>query len=86
MEIIKNNGKIVIGEYKEIQGFISTKILKSYYITVLYLVGAEKLKGRLIVQQLETRKNYRFTHNSNNKQLVNYIVNELKKHKYIEIK
>lgn len=44
MEIIKNNGKIVIEEYKEIQGFISTKILKSYYITVLDLVGAEKIK------------------------------------------
>lgn len=86
MEIIKNNGKIIIEEYKEIQGFISTKILKSYYITVLDLAGKEKLKGRLIVRQLETRKNYRFTHNSNNKQLVNYIVNELKKHKYIQIK
>ena len=77
MEIIKNNGKIVIEEYKEIQGFISTKILRSYYITVLDLAGLEKLKGRLIVQQLETRKNYRFTHNSNNKPLVNYIVKEL---------
>lgn len=86
MEIIKNNGKIIIEEYKEVQGFISTKILKSYYITVLDLAGIEKLKGRLIVQQLEARKNYRFTHNSNNKPLVNYIINELKKHKYIEIK
>ena len=87
MIINKNNGKILIEEYKDCSGFIkSIKTIKSYNITVLDLAGSEKLKGKLIVQQLENRKNYRFTHNSNNKELVNYIMQELKKHKYINIK
>ena len=87
MVINKNNGKILIEEYNERSGFItSIKTIKAYNITVLDLKGVEKLKGKLIVQQLENRKNYKFTHNSNNKELVNYIVQELKKHKYINIK
>ena len=87
MIINKNNGKILIEEYNERSGFItSIKTIKAYNITVLDLAGSERLKGKLIVQQLENRKNYKFTHNSNNKKLVNYIVQELKKHKYINIK
>ena len=87
MVINKNNGKILIEEYKDCSGFIkSIKTIKSYNITVLDLTGSEKLKGKLIVQQLENRKKYKFTHNSNNKELVNYIMQELKKHKYINIK
>lgn len=87
MEIIKNNGKIVIEEYREANGFItSIKIINSYNITVLDLEGIEKLKGRLKVQQLKNRKNYKFSHNSNNKALIEYVLNELKKHKYIDIK
>ena len=85
MVINKNNGKILIEEYNERSGFItSIKTIKSYNITVLDLEGIEKLKGRLRVQQLENRKNYRFTHNSDNKNLVNYIVEELRKHNYIK--
>lgn len=87
MEIIKNNGKIVIEEYKESNGFItSIKTINSYNITVLDLKGVEKLRGRLKVQQLKNRKNYKFSHNSNNKALIEYVLNELKKHKYIDIK
>lgn len=87
MEIIKNNGKIVIEEYREANGFItSIKTINSYNITVLDLEGIEKLKGRLKVQQLKNRKNYKFSHNSNNKALIEYLLNELKKHKYIDIK
>ena len=87
MVINKNNGKILIEEYKDCSGFIkSIKTIKSYNITVLDLAGSEKLKGKLVVQQLENRKKYKFTHNSNNKELVNYIMQELKKHKYINIK
>ena len=87
MEIIKNNGKIVIEEYREANGFItSIKTINSYNITVLDLEGSEKLKGRLKVQQLKNRKNYKFSHNSNNKPLIEYVLNELKKHKYIDIK
>ena len=87
MIINKNNGKILIEEYKDCSGFIkSIKTIKSYNITVLDLAGSEKLKGKLVVQQLENRKKYKFTHNSNNKELVNYIMQELKKHKYINIK
>lgn len=87
MEIIKNNGKIVIEEYREANGFIaSIKTINSYNITVLDLEGIEKLKGRLKVQQLKNRKNYKFSHNSNNKALIEYVLNELKKHKYIDIK
>ena len=85
MVINKNNGKILIEEYKDCSGFIkSIKTIKSYNITVLDLEGIEKLKGRLRVQQLENRKNYRFTHNSDNKNLVNYIVEELRKYNYIK--
>ena len=87
MVINKNNGKILIEEYKDCSGFIKNiKTIKSYNITVLDLAGSEKLKGKLVVQQLENRKKYKFTHNSNNKELVNYIMQELKKHKYINIK
>lgn len=87
MEILKNNGKIVIEEYRESNGFItSIKTINSYNITVLDLKGVEKLRGRLKVQQLKNRKNYKFSHNSNNKALIEYVLNELKKHKYIDIK
>lgn len=87
MEIIKNNGKIVIEEYREANGFItSIKTINSYNITVLDLEGMEKLRGRLKVQQLKNRKNYKFSHNSNNNALIEYVLNELKKHKYIDIK
>ena len=80
MVINKNNGKILIEEYNERSGFItSIKTIKAYNITVLDFAGIEKLKGKLIVQQLENRKKYKFTHNSNNKELVNYIMQELKK-------
>ena len=66
MIINKNNGKILIEEYNERSGFItSIKTIKAYNITVLDLAGSERLKGKLIVQQLENRKNYKFTHNSN---------------------
>ena len=85
MIINKNNGKILIEEYNERSGFItSIKTIKAYNITVLDLEGVEKLKGKLIVQQLENRKNYKFTHNSNNKDLINYIVKELRKYNYIK--
>lgn len=85
MVINKNNGKILIEEYNECNGFITgIKTIKAYNITVLDLEGIEKLKGRLRVQQLENRKNYRFTHNSDNKNLVNYIVEELRKYNYIK--
>lgn len=87
MVINKNNGKIVIEEYREANGFItSIKTINSYNITVLDLEGVEKLRGRLKVQQLKNRKNYKFTHNSNNKALIEYVLNELKKHKYIDMK
>lgn len=87
MVINKNNGKIVIEEYREFNGFIiGIKTIKAYNITVLDLEGIEKLKGRLKVQQLKNRKNYKFSHNSNNKALIEYVLNELKKHKYIDIK
>ena len=87
MVINKNNGKIVIEEYRETNGFItSIKTINSYNITVLDLEGVEKLKGKLKVQQLKNRKNYKFSHNSNNKALIEYVLNELKKHKYIDIK
>ena len=85
MIINKNNGKILIEEYNECNGFITgVKTIKAYNITVLDLEGAEKLRGKLRVQQLENRKNYRFTHNSDNKNLVNYIVEELRKYNYIK--
>lgn len=51
MEIVKNNGKIVIEEYDESNGFItSIKTIKAYNITVLDLEGVEKLRGKIRVQ------------------------------------
>ena len=65
MVINKNNGKILIEEYNECNGFITgVKTIKAYNITILDLEGIEKLRGKLRVQQLENRKNYRFTHPS----------------------
>ena len=50
------------------------------------LEGAEKLRGKIRVQQLNNRIKYKFTHNSFNDALIEYVLNELKKHKYIDIK
>lgn len=87
MEIIKNNGKIVIEEYNESNGFIiSIKTIKAYNITVLDLEGMEKLRGKIRVQQLNNGIRYKFTHNSFNDALIEYVLNELKKHKVIDIK
>ena len=87
MEIIKNNGKIVIEEYNEFNGFItSIKTIKAYNVTVLDLEGMEKLRGKIRVQQLNNRIRYKFTHNSFNDALIEYVLNELKKHKVIDIK
>ena len=45
MEIVKNNGKIVIEEYNESNGFItSIKTINSYNITVLDLEGSAAIK------------------------------------------
>lgn len=86
MEIVKNNGKILIEEYNESNGFIATKTIRAYNITVLDLEGVEKLRGKIRVQQLENRIKYKFIHNSFNDALIEYVLNELKKHKVIDIK
>ena len=87
MDIIKNNRKIVIEEYNESNGFItSIKTIIAYNITVLDLEGMEKLRGKIRVQQLNNSIRYKFTHNSFNDALIEYVLNELKKHKVIDIK
>ena len=46
MEIIKNNGKIVIEEYRESKGcIIANRVINSYNVIVLDNEGVERFKG-----------------------------------------
>lgn len=85
MVINKNNGKIVIKEYNDFKGcIIANRVINSYNVIVLDNEGVERFKGCLKVVRVNDTIKYRFSHNSNNKELINYIVQELKKYKYIK--
>ena len=80
MEIVKNNGKIVIEEYNDYKGcIIANRVINSYNVIALDNNGVERFKGCLKVVS-----KYRFSHNLHNEDLINYIVQELKKYKYIK--
>ena len=87
MVINKNNGNIIIEEIpvKEKQ-LKDIKTLKIYKVIVKDLKEKTQLEGNLKVMQINNNIKYRFTHNTFNKKLVNYIIQELKKYKYINIK
>ena len=85
MIINKNNGIILIEESNTFTGgLLVDKPIYEYTITVKDKEDQEKLKGCLMAFNRNGIIKYRFRHNSNNINLVNYIVNELKKHKYIK--
>lgn len=83
--IKKNNGTINIKQIETVtKQFEGLKTLRQYKVTVIDLEGCIKLESVLKVIQTRDRIKYKFGHNSNNKKLVEYVVQELKKHKYIE--
>lgn len=79
MEIIKNNGKILIEQNKHVKSLSSVKVLYSYKVTVIDVEGSEKLKGNYEVQQIENKTIYKFYHNSSNCKLAKYVSNEVNK-------
>lgn len=85
MVINKNNGNIIIEEIpvKEKQ-LKDIKTLKIYKVIVKDLKEKTQLEGNLKVMQINNNIKYRFTHNTFNNKLVEYIVQELKKYKYIK--
>ena len=85
MEIVTNNGKIVIEEYNDYKGcIIANRVINSYNVIALDNNGVERFKGCLKVVRVNDTIKYRFSHNSHNEDLINYIVQELKKYKYIK--
>lgn len=85
MVINKNNGVIKIEQIKtNTRRFTRTKVLGEYSIVVKDKGDMERLKGILKVIEVGGITKYKLTHNSNNKPLLDYIINELKKYKYIK--
>ena len=85
MIINKNNGIILIEESNTFTGGrVATKPIFEYTITVKDKDDNDKLKGCLMAFNRNGIIKYKFTHNSTNDNLVNYIVNELKKYNYIK--
>lgn len=84
MIINKNNGIILIEESNTFTGgLLVDKPIYEYTIIVKDREDKERLKGCLMVFNRNGIIKYRFKHNSTN-ELANYIVNELKKYKYIK--
>ena len=85
MIINKNNGIIQIEPVKtNTRRFTGTKVLGEYSIVVKDKNDIDKLNGTLKVIEVRGITKYRFSHNCYNKDLINYIVQELKKYKYIK--
>ena len=85
MVINKNNGIILIEESNTFTGGrVASKPISEYTIIVKDKEDKERLKGCLMAFNRNGIIKYKFTHNSNNTNLVNYIVNELRKYNYIK--
>ena len=85
MIINKNNGIIQIEPIKtNTRRFTGAKVIEEYSIVAKDKGDIERFNGVLKVIEVKGITKYRFSHNSNNKDLVNYIVEELKKYKYIK--
>ena len=85
MIINKNNGIIQVEPIKtNTRHFTGTKVIGEYSIVAKDKGNIERFNGFLKVVEVSGITKYRFSHNSNNKDLVNYIVEELKKYKYIK--
>lgn len=85
MVINKSNGIIQIEPIKtNTRRFTGAKVIEEYSIVAKDKSDIERFKGFLKVVEVSGITKYRFSHNSNNKDLVNYIIEELKKYKYIK--
>ena len=85
MIINKNNGVINIEPIKtNTRHFTGFKVLEEYSVIVKDKGDMERLKGILKVIEVGGIIKYRFSHTCYNKDLVIYIVEELKKYKYIK--
>ena len=85
MVINKNNGVIKIEQIRtNTRHFTGVKVIGEYSITVKDRSDTERFNGLLKVIEVRGITKYRLTYNSNNKDLVRYIVKELKKYKYIK--
>lgn len=85
MVINKNNGIIQIDEIKtNTRRFTGAKVIGEYSIVAKDKSDIERFNGVLKVIEIKGITKYRFSHNCYNKDLVGYIVKELKKYKYIK--
>lgn len=85
MIINKNNGIIQIEPIKtNTRRFTGAKVIGEYSIIAKDKSDIEQFKGLLKVVEARGITKYRFSHNCYNKPLLDYIINELKKYKYIK--
>lgn len=85
MVINKNNGIIIVEEKEIDRGyFIEDKALKQYSIIVKDKEDQIKLEATLRILEIRNKLQYKFIHNSNNYKLINYVIEELKKHNIIK--
>lgn len=85
MIINKSNGIIQIEPVKtNARHFTGAKVLGEYSIVAKDKSDIERFNGILKVIEVRGITKYRFSHNCYNKELINYIVQELKKYKYIK--
>ena len=85
MVINKNNGVIKIEQIRtNTRHFTGFKILEEYSIVAKDKSDMERFNGLLKVIEVRGITKYRFSHNCYNKPLLDYIINELKKYKYIK--
>lgn len=85
MVINKSNGIIQIEPIKtNTRRFTGAKVIEEYSIVAKDKSDIERFKGFLKVVEVSGITKYRFSHNCYNKDLVSYIVKELRKYKYIK--
>ena len=85
MVINKNNGVINIEPIKtNARHFTGFKVLEEYSVIVKDKSDMERFNGLLKVIEVRGIIKYRFSHTCYNKPLLDYIINELKKYKYIK--
>lgn len=84
MVINKSNGIIQIEPIKtNTRRFTGAKVIEEYSIVAKDKSDIERFKGFLKVIEVKGITKYRFSHNCYDKLLLDYIIKELKKYKYI---
>lgn len=85
MIINKSNGIIQIEPVRiNTRRFTGAKVLEEYSVVAKDKSDIERFNGILKVIEVRGVTKYRFKYNCYNKELINYIVQELKKYKYIK--